>query len=50
MPDLNQALRKAMERLGGIKRDTAFRHRLRRNLPRVTFDPVELEQILRDLN
>jgi CheY-like chemotaxis protein len=46
MPDLNQALRKAMERLGGMKRNVAFRHRLRRNLPRVMYDPGELEQTL----
>ena len=49
MPDLNQALRKAMERLGSIKRDIAFRHRLRRNLPRVMFDPGKLEQTLLNL-
>lgn len=49
MPDLNQALRKAMESLGSIKRDIAFRHRLRQSLPRVMFDPGQLEQILLDL-
>ena len=49
MPDLNQTLRKAMESLGSTKRDIAFRHRLRQSLPRVMFDPGQLEQILRDL-
>ena len=46
MPDLNQTLRKAMESLGSTKRDIAFRHRLRQSLPRVMFDPGQLEQIL----
>lgn len=46
---MNQALRKAMERLGGMKRNVGFCHRLRRDLPRVMFDPEKLEQTLLDV-
>ncbi|MRS04704.1 hypothetical protein EG832_16030, partial [bacterium] len=49
MTNLNQALREAMEALGGTRRDIAFRHRLRQSLPRVKFDKGELKQILLDL-
>ena len=49
MADLNQALRETMEALGRTRKDIAFRHRLRQNLPRVKFDKGELNQILFDL-
>jgi two-component system, cell cycle sensor histidine kinase and response regulator CckA len=49
MTDLNQALREAMEALGGTRKNIAFRHRLRQSLPRVKFDKGELEQILFNL-
>ena len=49
MTDLNQALREAMEALGGTRKNIAFRHRLRQSLPRVQFDKGELKRILLDL-
>jgi CheY-like chemotaxis protein len=49
MTDLNQALREAMEALGRTRKDIAYRHRLRQNLPRVKFDNGDLKQILLDL-
>jgi signal transduction histidine kinase len=49
MMDLNQALREAMEALGRKRKDIAFRHRLRQNLPRLKFDKDKLKQILLDL-
>jgi two-component system cell cycle sensor histidine kinase/response regulator CckA len=49
MTDLNQALREAMEALGRTRKDIAYRHRLRQNLPRVKFDKGHLEQVLQGL-
>ncbi len=49
MPDLNRILREMMEALVRMRRDIAFRQRLRQSIPEVEVDKVHLAQFLHNL-